>query len=466
MRGEREAFAQLVRKYQAPLVTSACHLIHHRDDAEDLAQETFVEAYRQLRTLREGEKFAAWLFAILRSKCLQYLRRRRHDVPLEAFRDTLAAPLPSDDGELIDALYRLPLRDREVLAARYLQELDFDEVAGALGIGIDAARMRCSRARERLRLLLREEDEERARLLMRRAMGIFIGGGLGDAFTSRVLKEVETMQATPMPHATAHSGVANSVWPHWIARLAGWKIAAGILGLLVIGGAGVMLAVLAGNSQQSSGINPNALKQAFRGVATIHLVGEGGLILSGGEVPPASSSSPTKLQDKWIRRDPFTLYEEMTPTKPSTKSIHSIYRADTKRSYRYLPERHQVTIADGMKPCFSTSDSPLAYESWLAPQRFKVVGQDEIDDKRVILLEINWSDEKIEREFNERVELAVDPETKLARRIREFAADKDGKPVVITNLRVEYNNTPPEGIFDWQPPANATIVDKRQNTRP
>ena len=90
-----------------------------------------MEAYKRLRTLREREKFAAWLFAaILRSKCRRYLQRRRHDVSLEEFRDTLAAPLPSDDSALLDALQRLPLQDREVLAARYLQGLAFDEVAG------------------------------------------------------------------------------------------------------------------------------------------------------------------------------------------------------------------------------------------------------------------------------------------------------------------------------------------------
>ncbi len=172
LRGDAGAFAELVRRYQAPLLASAYHLLGHAEDAQDLAQETFIEAFRRLATLREGEKLRGWLFTILRHKCLHFLRERRPaEISLELVEDTLAAPAPAFAGQDVwVALQRLPLPDREILAARYLQELSFAEIAAVLGISENNAVVRCSRARARLRDVLREMDEEETRALMRKAI--------------------------------------------------------------------------------------------------------------------------------------------------------------------------------------------------------------------------------------------------------------------------------------------------------
>jgi RNA polymerase sigma-70 factor (ECF subfamily) len=150
--GNVEAFGALVRKYQHALTASARHLTRCMDDAEDLAQDAFVDAYRNLRTLQDRSKFRAWLFGILRHKCLTYLNRRRPPhVSLEEFADTLPAP-PVDDGAEIAALLdALPLAQREILAARYVQELSYEEIADTLGTNVNAVRVRVFRARERLR---------------------------------------------------------------------------------------------------------------------------------------------------------------------------------------------------------------------------------------------------------------------------------------------------------------------------
>ncbi len=73
LRGEMEAFAQLVRAYQTSLVASACHMLRCAADAEDLAQETLLTAYQRLRELRDPDKFRPWIFSILRRKCLNQL---------------------------------------------------------------------------------------------------------------------------------------------------------------------------------------------------------------------------------------------------------------------------------------------------------------------------------------------------------------------------------------------------------
>lgn len=125
LRGDLTAFEQLVCRYQASLVVSACHLLRQADDAEDLAQEALVEAFTRLRTLREPEKFKGWLFTILRNRCLNYLQRHHRELPLDAYSEILAAPDAMEDGEVAELLNRLPFEDREMLAARYLHGLDY-----------------------------------------------------------------------------------------------------------------------------------------------------------------------------------------------------------------------------------------------------------------------------------------------------------------------------------------------------
>ena len=150
--GNVEAFGTLVRQYQNVLVASARHLTRNAEDAEDLAQEALVDAYRNLRSLKDRGKFRAWLFGILRHKCLTYFERRGPDaVPLDNYAESLPAPEAMGGAELADLLDGLPLAMREILAARYIQELSYEEIAETLGTSVNVVRVRCCRARERMR---------------------------------------------------------------------------------------------------------------------------------------------------------------------------------------------------------------------------------------------------------------------------------------------------------------------------
>lgn len=154
LRGDVEAFGKLVQRYQHSMVASARHLTRNADDAEDLAQEAFVDAYRNLGLLKDRAKFRAWLFGILRHKCLTYLQRRRPEpVSLDEIGDLPAATAGDDGADLAELLDSLPLPYREILAARYLQELSYEEIAAALGTTVNVVRVRCCRARERLRAI-------------------------------------------------------------------------------------------------------------------------------------------------------------------------------------------------------------------------------------------------------------------------------------------------------------------------
>ena len=161
LRGDVGAFGTLVTRYQHVLVAAARHLTRNADDAEDLAQEALVDAYRNLRALKDRAKFRGWVFGILRHKCLTYLQRRRPEPVSLDDCDNLPAVEALDAGaDLAELLDGLPLPYREILAARYVQELSYEEIAEALGTSVNVVRVRCCRARERLRELFAARGRE------------------------------------------------------------------------------------------------------------------------------------------------------------------------------------------------------------------------------------------------------------------------------------------------------------------
>lgn len=188
--GNVDAYGVLVRRYAALLTGTARHLICNRDDAEDLAQEALLDAYTNLSTLRDRTAYRAWVFAILRFKCRDYLRRRKPEaLNLDDYADAIPAQDQATDISVKEMLEHLPLQDREILSARYIQDLDYREIAEILGISEQAARMRCSRARTHLRAAT-----ERS---MRQAMGAFLAAPLTVGFGDRVLKHAKQTRTAP-----------------------------------------------------------------------------------------------------------------------------------------------------------------------------------------------------------------------------------------------------------------------------
>ena len=160
--GDRESFGALVERYQHLAVRMAFHLVGNRDAAEDVEQDAFITAYRSLRNLREQAKFKSWFFSIVHHKCLKHLERRRTESSLDEVADDECAvmdpPAVDGDGQLCALMNRLPLEYREVLAAKFVSELSYDEIAQQLGTTPGNVRVRCLRAKQKLRDLFEREQ--------------------------------------------------------------------------------------------------------------------------------------------------------------------------------------------------------------------------------------------------------------------------------------------------------------------
>jgi RNA polymerase sigma factor (sigma-70 family) len=161
--GERERYADLVARYQAPMFRHAVGMLGDPDAAADLTQDSLVKAYTHLDRCHDPDRFGAWAFRILRNRCRDWLKnRRQHTVELREDAHT-ASDDPAREleqaqlGEVMkEALARLPESQREAFLLKHVQDLSYEEMAERLSTGVSALKMRVMRAREALQEMLRD----------------------------------------------------------------------------------------------------------------------------------------------------------------------------------------------------------------------------------------------------------------------------------------------------------------------
>jgi len=168
------AFEELLGRYLRPIYRVAFRLTGNHDDAEDLAQEAVVEAFRAFDRYQPGTHFDRWVYRIMTRTQIDIVRRRRRrpevslDAPVRSTGDPLLAFLgdirddpqyQTDvadlDGEIQAALGRLPEEFRQAIVRADIEGLPYDEVAAAVGCPVGTVRSRLHRARAQLRQALR-----------------------------------------------------------------------------------------------------------------------------------------------------------------------------------------------------------------------------------------------------------------------------------------------------------------------
>ena len=162
--GDAAAYGALVRKYQARLCTSLTHICGSLDDAEDVAQEAFVQAYVKLRSFAGGSAFYTWLYRIAVNAAISRRRKRREQTSVDSKREELGLE-PMDDAEQADerllreeragqvqlALSKLSDEHRTILVLREIDDCDYDEIANILELPVGTVRSRLHRARLQLK---------------------------------------------------------------------------------------------------------------------------------------------------------------------------------------------------------------------------------------------------------------------------------------------------------------------------
>ena len=167
--GNLEAFEQLVLRYR-PAVVRLARTIVGVDDAEDVAQESLLLAFKALPTIEEPRKFAAWLSAITRNRALRFSKtetaKLRRRVPLDEALleniEALARPIAEQerDEAMLKVIDSLPADYAMPLKLRFLDEMPLDRIAAFMGVPLSTVKWRVHQGKKLLRAKVESTNQK------------------------------------------------------------------------------------------------------------------------------------------------------------------------------------------------------------------------------------------------------------------------------------------------------------------
>jgi RNA polymerase sigma-70 factor (ECF subfamily) len=173
--GRRDAFGELVTRYQARLYNAAVRLVDNPEDAADVVQDSFLNAYQSLHTFKGDSEFFTWLYRIAFNAAISLRRKKRNTASLDTLRNGEHKLEPDDPSEYIrpgaalerseeerqlhDALGRLSDEHRSVLLMKDIEGMKYEDIADVLDVPIGTIRSRIHRARFELRGLLEPDSK-------------------------------------------------------------------------------------------------------------------------------------------------------------------------------------------------------------------------------------------------------------------------------------------------------------------
>ena len=177
--GDQAAYAQLVKRHQRFVFTLAMRFTKVREDAEEVAQDCFIKAYRSLASFQGQSKFTTWLYSIVYTTAMTFLRKRRVDTDLiddenaylqienqvSAY-DVNNAEIRSRSFYVNQAIGQLLPDDAAIITMFYKGEQSLEEIAQAMGMQTNTVKVKLFRARQRLKERLEHNLQNEAKELI------------------------------------------------------------------------------------------------------------------------------------------------------------------------------------------------------------------------------------------------------------------------------------------------------------
>ncbi len=169
--GNVNAYAMLVTKYKDMMFTLALRMVGNREDAEEVAQDTFVKAYRALDTFKGTSKFSTWLYRIVYNTSLDYIKKSKrvilsehidtiHESDIGSMQDALSYIEAKEKKETIEkALMQLPEEERVFLTLFYFEELSLKEISEIVKLSYENVKIKLHRSRKKLYHILKNVVE-------------------------------------------------------------------------------------------------------------------------------------------------------------------------------------------------------------------------------------------------------------------------------------------------------------------
>src|SRR6185295_11014702 len=153
LKGEKQAYAELVSKYQNYVFTLTLRFIKSREDAEEVSQDIFVKAYRSLADFKGTAKFSTWLYTIVNTTCITFLRKKRLDIRSLDDEKTFEVADNQDSGfranqveqksrlnMVNQAIALLSPDDAGIITLFYKNEQSLEEIGQILGVEVNTAK--------------------------------------------------------------------------------------------------------------------------------------------------------------------------------------------------------------------------------------------------------------------------------------------------------------------------------------
>ncbi len=166
-KGDPAAFEELVRRYQNSVYRLALRMCGNAHDAEEVAQEAFLAAWRGLPSFRGESKFSSWLYQLTSNAAVDFLRREkrhRNTTPVEEQSELAAEGTPQEDaeaGEVRESLHKALLcltpEHRQILLLRQMEQLSYEEIGKMLRLESGTVKSRLNRAKKQLRQIFLQQ---------------------------------------------------------------------------------------------------------------------------------------------------------------------------------------------------------------------------------------------------------------------------------------------------------------------
>jgi RNA polymerase sigma factor (sigma-70 family) len=175
LENDQQAYSKIVERFRAQIFNFVLGMVKNRAEAEDLTQESFIKAFRALATFNSEYAFSTWLYKIAANNCIDHFRKKKLvtyslDAPIAAKDGDLKRDFPDKaqgpDGRLISkekslqinkAIDSLPEKYKTAIMLRHKHDKSYEEIAEKLNIPLGTVKVRIFRAREMLKLKLRNQ---------------------------------------------------------------------------------------------------------------------------------------------------------------------------------------------------------------------------------------------------------------------------------------------------------------------
>lgn len=163
--GDPDAFAPLVERYKVMVYNISLKVLKRPEDAEEVAQDSFIKAYRSLKSFKGDAKFSTWLYRIAWNSSVSYLRsKKRREIDGNAFQYKIGDFDHADDAEMDDeeqkivilkkATDSLPADEQLIITLYYYRETGIDEIARIMNLSASNVKVKLFRTRKKLRELV------------------------------------------------------------------------------------------------------------------------------------------------------------------------------------------------------------------------------------------------------------------------------------------------------------------------